>query len=290
MTTSFKSRFWQLSKWFGGLFIALFIFRFIYGFVATDTGNNSESGRDFFSSLDNVRKNYASEKFSKNGSDVQMQANSASNQKFEKTASIKSKSSEFEADEKGIKEKTKAYNAVIQYEQNLGQKGNRQIHLLIGVNPEKFDAFYVDIQKIGVIKATEITKVDKTNEYRQLNAKKMSIAKTLQSLNDLKSKGGAISDFVSLNDKILEIEEKLQALGVELGNFDTENEFCTVKLSLYEGATEKNIPLLRRVKVALEWTIHYFAVMVFSILGMSLGIFVLLLIVDRLKIMKVIGE
>ena len=121
---------------------------------------------------------------------MQMQANSASNQKFEKTASIKSKSSEFEADEKDIKEKTKAYNAVIQYEQNLGQKGNRQIHLLIGVNPEKFDAFYVDIQKIGVIKATEITKVDKTNEYRQLNAKKMSIAKTLQSLNDLKSKGG----------------------------------------------------------------------------------------------------
>ena len=290
MTTSFKSRFWQLSKWFGGLFIALFIFRFIYGFVAADTGNNGESGRDFFSSLDNVRKNYASEKFSKNGSDVQMQANSASNQKFEKTASIKSKSSEFEADEKGIKEKTKAYNAVIQYEQNLGQKGNRQIHLLIGVNPEKFDAFYVDIQKIGVIKATEITKVDKTNEYRQLNAKKMSIEKTLQSLNDLKSKGGAISDFVSLNDKILEIEEKLQALGVELGNFDTENEFCTVKLSLYEGATEKNIPLLRRIKVALEWTINYFAVIVFSILGMSLGIFVLLLIVDRLKIMKVIGE
>ena len=76
-----------------------------------------------------------------------MQANSASNQKFEKTASIKSKSSEFEADEKGIKEKTKAYNAVIQYEQNLGQKGNRQIHLLIGVNPEKFVAALVDYLK-----------------------------------------------------------------------------------------------------------------------------------------------
>ena len=104
MTSSFKSRFWQLSKWFGGLFIALFIFRFIYGFVAPDAGNNGESGRDFFSSLDNVRKNYASEKFSKSGNDVQIQANSASNQKFEKTASIKAKSSEFEADEKNIKE------------------------------------------------------------------------------------------------------------------------------------------------------------------------------------------
>ena len=87
MTTSFISRFWQLSQWFGGVFIALFIFRFIYGFVATDKGNNGEAGRDFFSSLDNIRKNYASEKFSKNGNDVQMQANSASNQKFENNES-----------------------------------------------------------------------------------------------------------------------------------------------------------------------------------------------------------
>ena len=113
---------------------------------------------------------------------VQVASNIASNQKFEKTASIKTKTSEFEKDEKLIKDKVKNFNSVIQYEQNLGQKGNRQIHLLIGVNPSKFDSFYLEVQKIGVIKATEITKVDKTNEYRQLNAKKASIEKTLQSL------------------------------------------------------------------------------------------------------------
>src|SRR5690606_7303982 len=150
-------------------------------------------------------------------------ANVASHQKFEKTASVKTKTSEFEQDEHLIKSKTKLYKAVIQYEQNLGQKGNRQIHLLIGVNPEMFDSFYLDIQKIGMIKATEITKVDKTNEYRQLNAKKISIEKTLQSLIELKSKGGQISDFIALNEKILETEEQLQNLGVELGNFDEVN-------------------------------------------------------------------
>lgn len=61
-----------------------------------------------------------------------------------------------------------------------------------------------------------ITKVDKTNEYRQLNAKKASLEKTLASLNDLKNKGGAISDFVSLHEKILEIETQIQELGVDL--------------------------------------------------------------------------
>jgi hypothetical protein len=289
MTLNFKTRFWKTSKWFIGLFILLFVFRIIYGYVATDTNSGNDYSDNFFSSIDNLRKNYASEKMVMKN-DVQASQNVASNQKFEKTASIKAKTSEFEKDENQLKAKTKLFNAVIQYEQNLGQKGNRQIHLLIGVNPVLFDSLYVELQKIGVIKATEITKVDKTNEYRQLNAKKASIEKTLQSLNELKAKGGQISDFVALNDKILEIEEKAQELGVELGNFDAENEFCTVKLSMYEGATEKNISFIHRIKVALEWTIKYFAIIALTTLVLSLTIFVLLLIVDRLKIINAINK
>ena len=289
MTTNFRTRFWKTSKWFAGLFVLLFVFRLIYGYVATDNNNGSDYSDNFFSSIDNLRKNYASEKMQMKG-DIQASQNIALNQKFEKTASIKTKTSEFEEDEKQLKAKSKSYNAVIQYEQNLGQKGNRQIHLLIGVNPELFDSFYFDIQKIGVIKATEITKIDKTNEYRQLNAKKASIEKTLQSLNDLKAKGGQIADFVALNDKILEIEEKAQELGVELGNFDAENEFCTVKLSMYEGATEKNVSFIHRIKVALEWTIKYFAIIVLTTLVLTLIIFVLLLIVDKLKIINAVNK
>jgi hypothetical protein len=290
MTANFKTRFLKISKWFGLLFALLFLFRFLYGYIYSDSNNSSDFRGDFFGSIENLRKNYASEKvkFKGGGGDIQVQSNIASNQKFEKTASIKTKSSEFEKDEKTIKATTKAYNAIIQYEQSVGQSGSREIHLLIGVNPELFDKFYVEIKKIGVVKAMEITKVDKTNEYRQLNAKKTSIAKTLQSLNELKSKGGQISDFVTLNDKILEIEEKLQELGVELGNFDTENEFCTVKLSLYEGATEKNISFIHRIKVALEWTIKYYAVLIFTLLMLSLSIFILLLVIDKMKVMTII--
>lgn len=288
MTTNFKTRFWKTSKWFALLFVLLFIFRLIYGYVASDNNSGGDYSDNFFGSISNVRKNYASEKMIMKEGNIQASQNMASNQKFEKTASIKTKTAEFEQDEKQLKAKSKSYNAVIQYEQNLGQKGNRQIHLLIGVNPELFDSFYVDIQKIGVIKATEITKVDKTNEYRQLNAKKASIEKTLQSLNDLKAKGGQIADYVALNDRILEVEEKAQELGVELGNFDAENQLCTVKLSMYEGATEKNISFLYRIKVALEWTIKYFAVLVFTSLVMALSIFIILLIVDKLKIMNAV--
>lgn len=287
MRVNFKARFWKISRWFVGIFILLFIFRLIYGYAATEQAYSNDYSDNFFGSINNLRKNYASEKIALKA-DVQAQSAVASNQKFEKTASIKTKTSEFEKDERLLKSAAKSYNAVIQYEQNLGQKGNRQIHVLIGVSPVLFDSFNIEIQKIGVVKATEITKVDKTNEYRQLNAKKITIENTLQSLNELKSKGGQISDFISLNDKILEVQEKLQELGVELGNFDAENEFCTVRISLYEGATEKSISMIHRVKVALEWTLKYYTFFIFIMLGIALVSFVLLLTVDKLKIINAV--
>jgi hypothetical protein len=284
MENNFKLRFWQGGKWLLGLFLLLFIFRLFYGYVAADTSRIGDSSSDFFGSLGSVRKNYASEKSSPK-IDISQANAVASSQKFEKTAALKSKSSEFEQDEKLTKARAKSFNAVIQYEQNLGQKGSRQLHLLIGVAPTLFDSFYIEMQKIGSIKGAEVTKVDKTNEYKQLNAKKASLEKTLQSLVELKSRGGAIADYVTLHDKILEIETQLQELGVELGNFDAENEFCTVKFSLYEGATEKGVSFVQRVKVALEWTIKYCAILIASFLAASILVLVILLIINKLKTM-----
>jgi hypothetical protein len=288
MTSTFKKRSRKLALSFIILFIGMFLLRLLYGYAATGARQGGDYSEDFFSSLNNVKSNYASEKIKSN--DVQSQSNMASSQKFEKTASIKTRTTEFEKDEKLIKDKTRAFNAVIQYEQNVGQKSNRQLHLLIGVSPQLFDSFHVEIQKIGTLKGLEITKVDKTNEYRELNAKKTSIEKTLQSLNELKSRSGEIDDFISLNDKIMEVEERLQSLGVKLGNFDSENEFCTVKLSLYEGTIEKGIPFIQRIKIALEWTIKYYAVLVVSILALAILIFVLLLVVDKLKLINAVSR
>ena len=297
MKINFKNKFWKIGRWFGLLFILLFIFRLIYGYVAVNTTYSADNTGDFFSSVENLRKNYASEKVSYKAAKEQFSGHGfnstssvASNQKFEKTASIKSRTSDFEKDESTIKTTTTSYNGVIQYEQNIGLKGNRQIHLLIGISPEQFDTFYGEIQKIGRLLSSEVTKVDKTNDYRQLNATKVSIEKTLVSLKELKSRGGQIADFISLNEKILEVEERLQELGVELGNFDSVNEFCTVKLSLYEGKNTGKISFLHRVKVAFEWSVKYFIIIIFSLLLVSIAILLLLTIIDHFKIIQKIVD
>lgn len=286
---TFKQRFWKSAKWFIGIFILMFLLRLMYGYVSNDVAYGSEYSDDFFSSVGSLRKNYASEKVQVSQLGMQA-ANMPVSQKYEKTATVKSKSSQFEKDISNIKKEATGFDGVIQYEQNTGNKGSRQIHLLIGINPEKFDSFYATIQHIGLVRSTEITKIDKTNEYRQLNAKKASLEKNLTSLNELKSRAGAISDYIQLHDKILEIETQMQELGVELGNFDSTNEFCTVRFSLYEGAPEKKVTVARRVKVALEWTIKYYAVLIFSFLGLITMIFILLLVIDKLNILKSVTE
>lgn len=288
MSFNFKSQFQRLFRWGLMAFTALFLFRICYGYFETDT-QNSFNQESFFSQIENLRKNYASEK-GKSAAPNIPQNDFSANQKYEKTASLKSKTAHFADDKEKLYHTTQNFKAVVQYEKNEGQKGSRELHLLIGVNPVLFDSFYLNVQKIGDLKATEITKIDKTNEFRQLNAKKISLEKTLTSLNELKSRGGAISDYVVLHDKILEIEKQLQELGVELGNFDSENEFCSIRFSLYEGASEKKISLLRRVKTALEWTVQYYTLSILGLIGLAGFIFISLLILEKLNILKSIIE
>jgi Domain of unknown function (DUF4349) len=279
------------SYWFAGLFAVLFLFRLFFGYYgATAYAGGNEGGDSFFSNLTNLRKNYASEKLSNAIAAASNQpADIFNTQKYEKTATVSAKTARFEEDDSLIRRTTASFDGSIQYEQSMGKKGSRELYLSIGVKPSSFDSFYRAVQGIGNIRSTVITKIDKTNEYRQLNAKKASLEKTLGSLNDLKNKGGVISDFIQLHDKILEVETQLQELGVDLGNYNTENEFCTLRFSLYEGGvTITGTSFFQRVKVALEWTIKYFAILVVGLAAVLACSFFLLLIIDRLKILAAV--
>ena len=154
-TSSLKSKIWRIARWFILGFIVLFVFRLGYGYMVVDTETVSEYTSDFFSNLNDVRKNYASEKkfdkpsFQATGASIEQVASVATiEQKYEKTASIKSRSTSFSKDQQSIISKTKAFEAVIQYEQRLGLPGNRQLHLVIGVLPNKFDSFYLEMEKV----------------------------------------------------------------------------------------------------------------------------------------------
>ena len=209
-------------------------------------------------------------------------------QKYEKIADVSSKSTAFEKEEALARKQIEANNALIQFEQKNGNAGNRSLHLVVGVPPARFDTLYARLIKIGYVQSKQITKTDKTNEYKELNAKKASLEQIRASLIDLKSKGGKIEEYMDLENRILEIEQQLQALGVSLGNFDEENEFCTVKFSMVEGIVTK-ITFLHRVKVAIQWTVSIYMKIAITGFFLMLFAFIALLAVDKVRKIR-LGE
>lgn len=282
MNQSFKKRLKKLIFGLVILFAALFAFRFIYGY--TKTIDNTPSQTQFFDNISNSKRNYATKKY-KVKTNTTNQSAIKVDQKYEKIAEIKTKSADFENEEKSSRKTIEKLDALIQFEQKSGNKGYRNLNLVIGVPPENFDALYTELTKIGKVQAKQITKKDKTNEYKELNAKKQSLEKIRTSLIELKSKGGKIDEYMSLENRILEIEQQLQGLGVSLGDFDDENEFCTVQFSLLEGK-EVKIGLMQRVKVALEWTVKMYLRMITTLFFLTLFAYLFLLAIDKLKIIE----
>jgi hypothetical protein len=272
---------WRIFWILIGLFIALFLFRILYGY--TIKPEETTYSTHFFDELNNSKRNYASKEYDFKGENPNSGSNNKMDQKYEKIAEIHAKSSAFDAEELLIREHIGKYNGLIQFEQKTGNKGRRALHLIVGVPPEQFDSLYDQLIVIGKTLSKQITKHDKTNEYKELNANKLSLEKVLTSMVELKSKGGKIQEYIELENRILELEQELQELGVNLGDFDEVNEFCTVKMSLLER-TELNISFAHRVLVAIQWSVRIYLNFVLILFFASLSAWLIALLLGKLNL------
>jgi hypothetical protein len=266
------------------IFVVLFLFRLGYGYTLKVDGQQREVIYfDNFSS-DN-KKNYASDDFKmdKGYSNQQVDIPATTSQKYEKIAKVEAESSNFDSDEKIVKNEVEKNFGIIQYERKTGNDGFRRVQLQIGVPPANFDTLYHKLEQIGYTHSKEIIKNDKTNDYLELNARKASLEKTLASIIQFKEKGGKIDEYINLENRILEIQEKLQQLGVNLGDFDESNAFCTIQFSLAEvkKVEGKTISFYHRVKVALEWTIKMYLGVLGILLLIAFGTFFILLSLEK---------
>jgi hypothetical protein len=282
MNLEFKKKMKSLIIGLITIFVILFIFRLIYGYSKTDVISPNQT--EFFENISSIKRNYATKKYEVKSNTPNISVKKI-DQKYEKIAEIKTKSSNFEVEEKLSRKSIENLDALIQFEQKSGNEGYRELNFVIGVPPDNFDSLYNQLITIGKVQAKQITKKDKTNEYKELNAKKYSLEKIRISLIDLKSKGGKIEEYMGLENRILEIEQQLQELGVSLGDFDDENEFCTVQFSLLEGK-EVKIGIMQRIKVALEWTLGIYLQIIVTILVITLFAYLLLRLIEKYKILE----
>jgi hypothetical protein len=281
------------------VFPALFTIRLLYGYSESDGSstpllglldNNNNFNNNEAASFGETRKNYASSKYDRF---VQMQLKGSGgsapaqvDQKYEKVATLRAESAKFDDDEARLRASIKHHEAMIQFEQAHGLAGRRQLRMSIGVPPEQFDPMLDEVKKIGTTVEIQVDKTDKTNEYKDLGAQRASLEKARTSLISLKGHGGQIDEQINLENKILDIEEQIQKMGVKLGEFDAENEFVTIHFTLQDRpppARESHISFRHRVVVALHWSVMAYVALVGVTFFAGLTVLIILGILQKLK-------
>lgn len=152
----------KMKKWITSLlaiFLALFVFRLIYGYQSIpDASENMAFDMQIHNGMESspssIRKNYASEKYKL----VVGQSPVRIDQKYEKIADIHALSTRFDTEEKQVRKEIEDLEGLIQFENKNGNNGYRRLDLVIGVPPENFDSIYNRLTKIGKVTAKQITK------------------------------------------------------------------------------------------------------------------------------------
>jgi uncharacterized protein YfcZ (UPF0381/DUF406 family) len=276
-------------------FLLLLAFRLFYGYATFNT-SSADTGTYIYGTNNEVNMSSGQLKLNKasakriyqkeTGTVVQ---NVSIEQKFEKAATIRSETDQFDKALSKVDSQIKKFNAIIQYEQKTGLKGQRAMELTIGVEPEKFDNMTEAVRKIGRLKAININKTDKTSEYKNLQANRKSLEETMNSLTALKSRSGKIDEYINLENQILEIKKQIQGLGIQLGEYDAENELCTIIFSLKETSFT-SYSFVRSLKISLEWTARIYFSITFSLFMFLGGAALFLYILNKLNIIQVIKK
>ncbi len=243
------------------LFALLFIGRFAYLLSAGKSGQSPIGGygpqENYVQESSSLaRKNYASAKLVIAGpaSGAQLLE-----QKYERVANLSSTSDDFDKDSAAAYALAASAQALVQSENSYGLQGNRSLSLSFGVTPEQFEPFVDGFKLLGSLESVTVVKTDKTADYKELEARRLSLEKTRDGLRALKAPTAALADLIALETKILDIEGQIQELGVSLGDYAEGNSFCTVNFSLAETRRASLGPLIAGALFdALEWSLLAF--------------------------------
>lgn len=261
-------------------FLGLFCTRAAYEYRAAQYNVRSTSrynSADFSYS----KKNYASEKALSASNLREKEFHIQPSQfapKYEKIASLGQVTQNYDNDYKKIEHEIKNNQGVVQYESAAGLKGKRQLNLGIGIPPDQFDQFVDNVKQIGEITSFNVIKNDKTSEYQRLGAERKTLEQARNAIAELRKLNATVDERLNLEARYNEIEQKIQDLGVSLGDFDSGNELYTVKISLKEFRVFTQRSLSGIIKSSLRWSaklyflgaLGLFLMAAFSFLGILL--------------------
>jgi len=216
------------------------------GYSADHSSSNMLS-----SSVLRTSNNYAKEKYDYAPAGGAMQFD----RQYEQIADLSARTTDFENDEKKLYGSAVKNQAIIQHEAKTGLSGRRVTSVTLGVKPENFDKTVEELSSIGTMLTPRIVKNDKTPEYKNLLAERATLEKTKENYIALRAHNASLSERLSLEQKIIEVEAQLQAQDVSLSDFTVDEGLCTVNFTLSEAAAAVGRSFVRILASSAKWTV-----------------------------------
>ena len=164
--------------------------------------------------------------------------NTTDPRKLIKNVYISAETKNFDEAITNLEEEVVKYNGIIDSRsQNNGGKYNnfaRSNHFTIRIPAESLDEFLNTVK--GEINITSMSDdvVDVTDNYQYTLRRQQTLINELEKLNELLKKATNVSDVVTIEEKIGEINLELQSIENSLKNLDKRINYSTVNISLME--------------------------------------------------------
>ena len=192
------------------------------------------------------------------------QGNIALLQVFEKTGQLQSATTDFDGDRAKLLAVLNDKKTIVKYERTRGLSPRRSIHVALAVKDDAFDGVMEGLKVIGELRFAQVTKADRTQEFRSLFAQKESLQKHLQALTRLRESKAKVDEFINLEGKILELQKQVHTLQIRLGDFATEESFSNIAFSLSETGQGAAYTNALRLVDAFIWSLARYCYVVFA--------------------------
>lgn len=164
--------------------------------------------------------------------------NTTSPRKLIKNVYINAETKNFEETITNIEEEVNKYNGIIDSRsQNNGGKYNnfsRNNHFTIRIPSESLDDFINTVKNEINVTSMSDDVVDVTDNYQYTLRRQQTLINELDKLNELLKKATNVSDVVTIEEKIGDINLELQTIENSLKNLDKRIDYSTVNLDINE--------------------------------------------------------
>lgn len=183
---------------------------------------------------------------------------SKTEEKIVYTGNINVETTDYAATMTALADLEAKYNAVVTSSDESTYNNNRHyLYLTVRVPSGQFHDFMNGSSVLGAVRNQSINRSDITKAYNDHTIEAEALKIQLTRLQDMLAKAETIEDMLAIEDRLLNVETRLNQLNSVIDNMDMDVAYSTVNITIneviqYSPGTKKDATFLDRLKIAFE--------------------------------------